>query len=163
MELVMPGVGVLFWTCIIFLVLFFILKKWAFPVINRMLEKREEGIRSALDQAEDARRELARMKAENENLMESAKKERARLLEEAHDIRRQLELEGKRNAKAEYERIVESARRDIEQEKQAVMEEIKIQVANVSVDMAEKILQRELSDRQRQQELIEKELKDIKL
>lgn len=163
MELVMPGVGVLFWTCLIFLVLFLILRKWAFPIINTMLKKREDKISSALQQAENTREEMARLKSEHEELVASARKERERILLEAGDLKRQIEEGGRQKAKEEYQRIVSAARADIEREKQEAMEEIRIQVANLSIDVAEKILQAELKDREQQRKLIDKGLQNIKV
>lgn len=163
MELVMPGIGVLFWTCLIFLLLFFILKKWAFPVINGMLRKREEKISAALSQAESTRSEMARMEAENKAMMSQARLEREKILEEADQIKRRIEEESREKAKAEYERMVTSAKFDIEQQKRIAVEEIRNQVASVSLDIAEKVLGNELSDRGRQQALIEKELKNVKI
>lgn len=163
MELVMPGIGVLFWTCLIFLILFFILKKWAFPVINGMLKKREEKISTALNQAEATRVEMERIQAENKTMMAQARTEREKILEEAAQIRRRMEEESREKAKAEYERMLASAKSDIDRERRMAVEEIKNQVASVSMDMAEKILGSELSDRARQQALIENELKNVKL
>lgn len=162
MELVMPGVGVIFWTCLIFLLLFFILKRWAFPVINQMLKKREDNIANALEQASLAKEELVKIKEENARVLDDARQERNRLLEEAHVFKRQMESESREKAKAEYDRMLASARQDIEREKQAVLEELKLQIANVSIDMAEKVLKQELSDREKQQEWIENGLKDVK-
>ncbi len=159
----MPGVGVLFWTCLIFLVFFFVLKKWAFPVINGMLKKREEKISSALQQAEETRKTLSRLKDEHEQLLDSARQERERILAEAGQLKRQIEESGRQKAEEEYKRIVSAARADIEREKQEALEEIRVQVADISIDMAEKILESELEDRDRQRSLVEKGLKNIKM
>lgn len=163
MELVMPGIGVLFWTCLIFLILFFILKKWAFPVINGMIRKREEKISTALNQAEATREEMERIQSENKTMMVQARTEREKILEEATQIRRRIEDESREKAKAEYDRMMASARNDIEREKRMALEDIKNQVASVSLDVAEKVLGRELSDRDRQQALVEQELKNVNL
>ncbi|MDE6493000.1 MAG: F0F1 ATP synthase subunit B [Bacteroidales bacterium] len=163
MELVMPGVGVLFWTLLIFLLLFLILKKWAFPVINGMLEKREEKIATALSRAEEAQHEIARMKSDNEAMLASARAERERMLAEAVDMKNRIEEDSKVRAKAEYERIVDAARTEIERQKRVAIEEIRGEVAQLSFDIAEKILGEELSDPARQQAFIERELKNVKL
>lgn len=163
MELVMPGVGVLFWTCLIFLLLFFLLKKWAFPVINEMIKKREEKISSALDLARTTREEMERVQAEEKAMREETRLEREKALEEANQIRRRIEEECREKAKTEYDRMVASARSDIERERRLAVEEIKNQVASVSVDIAEKILGTELADRKRQQDFVEQELKNVKL
>lgn len=163
MELVMPGIGVLFWTCLIFILLFLILRKWAFPVINGMLEKREEKIATALSRTESMREEMERMQVENKAMMEQARSERERILAEADQIKRKIEEESREKAHAEYERMMVSARNDIDRERRMALDEIKKQVVSVSVDMAEKILGAELSDSDRQQAYIEQELKNVKL
>lgn len=159
----MPGIGVLFWTCLIFILLFLILRKWAFPVINGMLEKREEKIATALSRTESMREEMERMQVENKAMMEQARSERERILAEADQIKRKIEEESREKAHAEYERMMVSARNDIDRERRMALDEIKKQVVSVSVDMAEKILGAELSDSDRQQAYIEQELKNVKL
>lgn len=159
----MPGIGVLFWTCLIFLILFFILKKWAFPVINGMLKKREDKIGEALSQAESARAEVERIQLENKTMMAEARLEREKILEEAAQMRSRIEEESHRRAQTEYERMVASAKIDIERERQMALDEIKGQMASFSVDIAEKVLGAELSDRERQRAFIEKELKNVRL
>lgn len=163
MELVMPGIGVLFWTCLIFLILFFILKKWAFPVINGMLKKREEKISTALSQAETTRMEMERIQSENKTMLAEARLEREKILEEAGQIKRRIEDESRSKAQSEYEQMLAAAKTDIERERRMALDEIKAQMASFSIDIAEKVLGAELSDRERQQAFIEKELKNVKL
>lgn len=163
MELVMPGIGVLFWTCLIFLILFFILKKWAFPVINGMLKKREEKISTALNQAETTRMEMERIQAENKTMLAEARLEREKILEEAGQMKRRIEDESRAKAQSEYEQILAAARTDIERERRMALDEIKAQMASFSIDIAEKVLGAELADKERQQAFIEKELKNVKL
>ena len=163
MELVMPGVGVLFWTCLIFLILFLLLKKWAFPVINGMIKKREEKISSALEEAENTRKEMADLQARNSEMLAEARSEKDRIISQAKDFKRQIEESSRQKAKEEYDRIMQSARADIEREKQAALEELRVSVANLSLDMAEKVIGSELSDRDKQKLLVEKGLKDLKL
>lgn len=163
MELVMPGVGVLFWTCLIFLILFLLLKKWAFPVINGMIKKREEKISSALEEAENTRKEMADLQARNSEMLAEARSEKDWIIGQAKDFKRQIEESSRQKAKEEYDRIMQSARVDIEREKQAALEELRVSVANLSLDMAEKVIGSELSDRDKQKLLVEKGLKDLKL
>lgn len=163
MELVMPGIGVLFWTCLIFLILFFILKKWAFPVINGMLKKREEKISTALSQAETTRMEMERIQSENKTMLAEARLEREKILEEAGQIKRRIEDESRSKAQSEYEQMLAAAKNDIERERRMALDELKAQMASFSIDIAEKVLGSELSDRERQQAFIEKELKNVKL
>lgn len=159
----MPGVGVLFWTCLIFLILFLLLKKWAFPVINGMIKKREEKISSALEEAENTRKEMADLQARNSEMLAEARSEKDRIIGQAKDFKRQIEESSRQKAKEEYDRIMQSARVDIEREKQAALEELRVSVANLSLDMAEKVIGSELSDRDKQKLLVEKGLKDLKL
>lgn len=163
MELVMPGVGVLFWTCLIFLILFLLLKKWAFPVINGMIRKREEKISSALEEAENTRKEMAELQARNSEMLAEARSEKEKIIGQAKEFRRQIEDSSRQKAKEEYDRIMQSARADIEREKQAALEELRVSVANIALDMAEKVIDSDLSDRAKQKELVEKGLKDLKL
>lgn len=159
----MPGIGVLFWTCLIFLILFFILKKWAFPVINGMLKKREEKISTALNQAETTRMEMERIQAENKTMLAEARLEREKILEDAGQMKRRIEDESRAKAQSEYEQILAAARTDIERERRMALDEIKAQMASFSIDIAEKVLGAELADKERQQAFIEKELKNVKL
>lgn len=163
MELVMPGVGVLFWTCLIFLILFLMLKKWAFPVINSMIKKREEKITSALEEAEATRKEMAELQRRNDEMLSEARSEKEKIIGQAKEFKRQIEDSSRQKAKAEYDRLMQAARADIEREKQAALEDLRVSVANLSLDMAEKVIGSELSDRDKQKELVEKGLKDLKL
>ncbi len=163
MELVMPGVGVLFWTCLIFLILFLMLKKWAFPVINSMIKKREEKITSALEEAEATRKEMAELQRRNDEMLSEARSEKEKIIGQAKEFKRQIEDSSRQKAKEEYDRLMQAARADIEREKQAALEDLRVSVANLSLDMAEKVIGSELSDRDKQKELVEKGLKDLKL
>lgn len=159
----MPGVGVLFWTCLIFLILFLMLKKWAFPVINSMIKKREEKITSALEEAEATRKEMAELQRRNDEMLSEARSEKEKIIGQAKEFKRQIEDSSRQKAKAEYDRLMQAARADIEREKQAALEDLRVSVANLSLDMAEKVIGSELSDRDKQKELVEKGLKDLKL
>lgn len=163
MELVMPGVGVLFWTCLIFLILFLMLKKWAFPVINSMIKKREEKITSALEEAEATRKEMSELQRRNDEMLSEARSEKEKIIGQAKEFKRQIEDSSRQKAKEEYDRLMQAARADIEREKQAALEDLRVSVANLSLDMAEKVIGSELSDRDKQKELVEKGLKDLKL
>lgn len=159
----MPGVGVLFWTCLIFLILFLMLKKWAFPVINSMIKKREEKITSALEEAEATRKEMSELQRRNDEMLSEARSEKEKIIGQAKEFKRQIEDSSRQKAKEEYDRLMQAARADIEREKQAALEDLRVSVANLSLDMAEKVIGSELSDRDKQKELVEKGLKDLKL
>lgn len=141
MDLVTPGIGLLFWTCLIFLILFFLLKKFAFPSIVKILEEREDGIENALLSAEIARKSLEELNAKNEVLLKEAKEERDILLREAHNLHLRMLEEAKEKSKADYDALMSSAREDILLEKQAAIADIKNEVLTMAIDMAKKILE----------------------
>lgn len=141
MDLVTPGIGLLFWTCLIFLILFFLLKKFAFPSIVKILEEREDGIENALLSAEIARKSLEELNAKNEVLLKEAKEERDILLREAHNLHLRMLEEAKEKSKADYDALMSSAREDILLEKQAAIADIKNEVSTMAIDMAKKILE----------------------
>lgn len=163
MELISPGLGLLFWTLIIFLTLFLLLRKFAFPAINKMLKEREESIDNALEQAEISRKEMSLLKAKNEELLDAAKAERESILRDTYDLKKKIETESRENAREEYARILQEASKDIEREKNAAIEELKVEIANISLSIAEKILEKEFSNKQAHKDFIEKELQNIDL
>ncbi|MDR2556369.1 MAG: F0F1 ATP synthase subunit B [Bacteroidales bacterium] len=158
MELVTPGLGLLFWTVVIFLILFLLLKRFAFPAISKMLAKREEGIANALQQAEEARRKMEEINASNTAMLREAAEEREATMRKAKEEQALFALESKENAQKQYDKMLFDARQEIEREKQQALEELRSRISDISIEMAEKILQNELSDREKQKQLIEKEL-----
>lgn len=154
MELLTPAVGLIFWQALIFLVVFFILRKFAWKPIIAGLNERENEIDSALRMAEETRAEMAKLKADNENLLAQARAERDQIIREAKDASNNLIEQAKQKATAEGSRILEDAREALQQEKTAMMATIRQDVAQLSVEIAEKVLRRELSDKKTQQELV---------
>ena len=163
MQLVTPSIGLLFWMFITFGVVLFVLKKFAWKPILNALKERDQSIESALQSAELAREEMTQLKADNQKIMIEAKKERDELLMEARNLKDKIITEAKEKAAAEANKILETARQNFRSEKEAAINEIKNQVAVLSVEVAEKILKQKLSEYKEQKELIENMMKDLKM
>lgn len=162
MELVTPGFGLIFWTTLTFLLLVFLLKKFAWGPILTAVKDREESIDNALKSAEKAREEMKNLQADNEKILAEARAERDAMLKEGRELRDKTIDGAKEAAKEEAEKMIENAREQIEMQKRAAMTELKNQVAALSIDMAEKILRKELADAKKQEALINEMLEDIK-
>jgi F-type H+-transporting ATPase subunit b len=156
-----PGLGLVFWTTVVFLLLVFILSKFAWKPIVGAIRKRNEAIDNALQAAEKARLEMAQMQANNEQLLKEAQKERDIILAEARKMRDKIVEEAGAKAREETERILAAAQENIHFEKMAAITELKNQVAVLSLEIAEKILQENLSGDAKQQELAQKMAGDI--
>lgn len=156
-----PGLFVM--QTLIMLVLIFIMAKYAWKPIMNSVEKREEGIKDALDAAEAAKKEMQNVTADSERLLKEARAERDVLLKEARDIKANIIAEAKEQAQVEGDKMIKQAQATIEGEKKAAVADIKAQVANLSVEIAEKVIKEELSDKTKQQKLVEDMLGDIKL
>lgn len=156
-----PGLGLVFWTTIVFLLLVFLLSKFAWKPIVSAIKKRNEAIDNALNAAEKAREEMSKLKADNEALLEEAKKERDVILAEARKVRDKIVEEASAKAREESERILLSAKENIHFEKMAAITELKNQVAILSLEIAEKIIQQNLSNDAKQQELAKKMADEI--
>lgn len=162
MELITPGLGLIFWMTLAFLLLLFILGKFAWKPILQMLKARETSIHEALNAANRAREEMKELQFNNERLLQEAKNERDALLNDARKIREKMLEEARIKAGEEASRIVEAARASIRNEKMAAMTELKNQIADSSLNLARFILKRELSDPKKQEEYIQELLKEIK-
>lgn len=163
MDLVTPGIGLIFWQVVTFLILLIILKKYAWKPVLNAIKAREERIKGALESAEEAKQEMKQLKADNEIIIKEAKDERNKLLQEARDLKTHMIEEAKTQAGDEAKKIIEGAKMKIESEKDAAISEIKELVATLSVEIAEKILKKELDDKKDQQALIKSSLEDLKL
>lgn len=163
MDLLTPGIGLIFWMTIIFLIVLFILGKWGWPVLIKSLKDREESIKKSLQAADKAKEEMASLQANNEQLLLQAKKERDQILKEAEQIKEQIIEEARNEAKKEADKITSSARENIIFEKNKAIEELKEKVSELSIDIAEKILQSELSDKKKSEQIIEREMERIQL
>ena len=163
MQLINPGFGLVFWMTLIFLVVLFILRKYAWKPILSSLKEREDSIENALKAAEEAKKEMAELKSKNEELLKQAREEKDALLAEARSIKDKIIAEAREKANLEAKMIVENAREQIEMEKQATLGEIKNIIASYSIEIAEKVLREELSDKKKQKSYVEKLLKEIQL
>tara|TARA_B100000902_G_scaffold26442_1_gene31852 strand:+ start:570 stop:1070 length:501 start_codon:yes stop_codon:yes gene_type:complete len=157
------SLGLFFWQTLLFVILIFVLKKYAWSPILSAVEEREEGIKSALDSAKKAREEMESLNADNERILTEAKRERDQLLKEARDIKTNIINEAKDQANKDAEKILTSAKEEIKNEKSKALTELKNEVASLSIQMAEKILRSELSDPEKQKQLIEKTIKETHL
>ncbi|MFC2086284.1 F0F1 ATP synthase subunit B [Bacteroidota bacterium] len=163
MGLVTPDYGTIFWMVLSFGIVLFILGKFAWPAILTGLKEREASISEALKSAERAKEEMQRLQDDNQRIMQEAKHERDLLLKEAREIKNKLIESAKNEAQNESSKLIKSAKQTIETEKMAAITEIKKQVTHLSVEIAEKILKKELAGDKNQQELIDNMLKDFTL
>lgn len=147
----------------IFILLIFLLRKFAWKPILEAVNEREEGIRSALLSAEEAKKEMANLKSQNENLLAEARAERDALMKEAREIKEKMIADAKNEAAAQGQKMIEQAKASIESEKNAAVAELKAQISTLSVEIAEKLLKEELSNKEAQTKLVEKMLGDVKL
>ena len=157
------SIGLFFWQTIIFVILIFLLKKFAWSPILKAVNDREQGIKDALDSAEAAKKEMQSLQADNEKIMKEARAERDSLLKEARDLKNSIISQAKDEAKSEAQKIIESANEAILNEKNAAVSDIKKQVASLSIEIAEKLLKEKLSDDNKQMKIVEDLIKDVKL
>jgi F-type H+-transporting ATPase subunit b len=162
MELLTPGTGLIIWQAIIFIGLVLLLRSLAWKPILSSLKEREESIQSALDSAEKAKSEMAALKADNEKLLREAREERDKILREARDAASRLQDQIQNDAKKSADKMIEDAKAMINTEKQAALRDVKAQVALFSLQIAEKLMKKNLADDKAQKELIEGYLKDVK-
>jgi F-type H+-transporting ATPase subunit b len=162
-SLTSPAIGLVFWTTIIFLMFFLILKKFAWKPILSAVKARDEMIKGSLASAEKARKEMAKLQSDNEAILKKAREEREGILKEARDIRDKLIAEAKGKASEEADKVVEKARARIEKEKAIALTEIREQVTTLSVEIASKILGEKLKRTGEQEKLIDNYLKEINI
>jgi len=162
MELVTPAIGLIFWTTVVFTLLVLLLKKFAWKPILSAVDERNQSIKNSLAQAEKARNEMSELTANNEKIIAQAKVDRDLILKEARDMKNEIISEAKDKASKEAEKLVSTAKEQILNEKMKAITELKNHVADLSIEMAEKILRSELSDVAKQKELVTKVLKESK-
>ena len=155
--------GLFFWQAIILVILIVLLAKFAWKPILTALAAREEGISNALLAAENAKKDMQNLKADNEKLLAEARAERDLMIKEAREIKEKMIADAKSEAQAQGEKMIESAKTSIESEKNAAMAELKNQVSSLSLEIAETLLKGELSNKEAQTKLVEKMLGDAKL
>lgn len=157
-PLISPGFGVIFWMAISFGILVFILAKFGWPMMLKMLKKREEDIAAALNAAEKAREEMKQLQSDNQSILQEARRTRDEILQNARQTSEKIIEDAKAKAQDEADRIVEGAREKINYEKLKAVHDLKNQIANLSIEIAEKLIGNELSDREKAMNLVEKEL-----
>jgi F-type H+-transporting ATPase subunit b len=163
MELVKPGLGLIFWMTITFSIVLFILSKFAWKPILNSIREREDSINNALNAAEEARKQMSALKADNEKLLNQARAERDMMLKEAHEMKENIISLAKKSADEEGRKIIAKANESIESAKINAMNELKSQVAVLSVDLAEKVLRKKMDDRAQQESFVNENLKSITL
>lgn len=163
MELLTPGNGLIFWQAVVFLGLFLLLSKFAWKPILTSLKERETSIQAALDSAEKAKLEMASLKADNEKLLKEAREERDKILREAREAAGRIQDEAQEGAKKSADRIIDEAKAVINSEKQTALREVRELVAKFSIEVAEKVIKKNLSSDKAQQELAQGFVKEIKM
>lgn len=161
MSLITPDFGLFFWMTVVFLAVFFILWKYGFPVIIKMENDRKAFIDESLKNAREANERLANIKIESEAILQEAHTKQAEILKEAAATRDAIVNDAKDKANIEGARIIEDARQLIQKEKEAAIADIRKQVAQLSVDVAEKILRKELSSENKQMDMIARLLDEV--
>jgi len=162
-SLIEPGIGLIFWTTFVFLLLLWLLGKYAWKPILEAIKTREESIQNALSTADKALKDMRELKSNNERILAEARAERDNLLKDARETKETIVAEAKHKAQAEADRIMNSAREQIANEKNAAIGELKKQVAVLSIEIAEKILKSELSNDEKQKALVSNLMKDVNL
>lgn len=163
MDLLIPEVGLVVFQTIAFLLLLFILAKFAWKPVLGAIKEREQSIDDALNKAELAKQEMARLTSQNEELMKQARAERDQILKEAKTLKDSIVNEAKTQAHNEGAKLIEKARIEIENQKKAALAELKGQVSTLSLDIAERVLRSQLDDKAKQQDLVNNLLKDVEL
>jgi F-type H+-transporting ATPase subunit b len=163
MQLLTPEFGLLIWTLLAFLIVFFILAKYAWPQIIKGLRDREQSIASSLETAERVKTEMAQLQSENEELLAKAREERASMLKEARETKDKIVNEAKEQAKVEANKIMVEAQAAIQAQKMAALTDVKNQVGNLVIEVSEKILRRELSNKGEQESYIKQLTEAVKL
>jgi len=163
MDLIKPEIGLIFWTALTFAILLFVLRKFAWKPILGAVSEREDNIRTALEEAEKARLEMENLQADNERILKEARAEREAMLKEARELKNKMIADAKDEAQTQASKMIEQAQTAIESEKKAAMAELKSHVAGLAVDIAEKVVRDELSNKDKQLQLVESMLGDTAL
>jgi len=161
MDLLIPDSGLLFWMTIVFLIVLVILWKYGFPVITKMVKERKAFIDDSLRKAHEANERLANIQKEGESILQEAREKQAQILKEAADTRDAIVEQAQQKAKTEGARLLSEAKAEIENEKNQAIRDIRAQVAELSVQIAEKVLRQNLKDDKEQNALIERLLDDV--
>lgn len=163
MELVTPGIGLIFWMTIAFGLVLWVLAKYAWKPILRSIEERERTIDNALQQAEIAKSEMETFRANSQEIINEAKRESDKILKETVQLKDKIVQEAKEKATQESEKLIQKTREQLELEKKAVIADLKSQVGKLSIEIAEKLLEREMKDKEIHREYLEELMKEVKL
>jgi F-type H+-transporting ATPase subunit b len=163
MELLLPKLGLIFWTLIAFGIVFYILAKFAWKPILKSLNDREKNISDAILSTEIVKKEMAELKNENEILLAKAREERAIMMREAKETRDKIISEAKERAREETNKIIEGAQGAINQQKMAAITDLKNQVGNLVIEVSEKVLRRELNNKEEQERYIQQLASKVEL
>jgi F-type H+-transporting ATPase subunit b len=161
MSLITPDFGLFFWMTVVFLVVLFLLWKFGFPVIVKMVDERKAFIDESLKKAHEANERLANIQKEGESILQEAREKQAQILKEAAETRDAIVEKAQDKARSEGARLLEEAKAAIEQEKKAAIADIREQVATLSVEIAEKVLKQNLKDDKSQMDLIDRMLDEV--
>ena len=162
MDLITPSVGLIFWTAVVFIILLVLLRSLAWKPILSAVKEREQSIEDALNAAKKAKEEMALLNAQNEKIMKEARAERDAILKEAREMKENIINEAKNSATVEGHKLIENAKTAIQNEKSAAMADIKNQVGQLSIEIAEKILTKELADKSAQVALVNDVIDQVK-
>ncbi|MEO0727599.1 MAG: F0F1 ATP synthase subunit B [Bacteroidota bacterium] len=162
-SVIKPDPGLVFWTSIIFIVLWTVLGRMAFKPIQNALKKREDDIQDALDEAKRAREEMSNVQAENKKLLTEAREERARMIKDAKETKDQMIKEAKEQAREEAKKIVTNAQQEIENQRKVAMSELKSQVGQMAIEIAEKVIRKQLAGDSEQEKFVNTLVDEIKL
>ncbi|MBA2500920.1 MAG: F0F1 ATP synthase subunit B [Chitinophagaceae bacterium] len=163
MELLLPSLGLIFWTLLAFIIVFLVLKKFAWKPILNSLDEREKGIADSLSTAERVRAEMTQLQNENEILLAQAREERGAMLKEAREIKEKIITDAKEQAKVEASKIINEAQLAIQTQKMAAITDVKNQIGKMVIEVSEKILKRELQDKPAQEKHIAQLVEGVKL
>lgn len=163
MDILTPNAGTIFWTTLAFLILLFILARYAWKPILNAIKERELRIEKALNSAEKAKEEIENLKRQNELIIKKAKEERDKIISETMLIKEQIIKEAKEKAEEEAKIMIINARKAIKEEKEKAFDEIKEQIVNISIEIAEKILREKLEEEDKQKIFFDKSIQNLKL
>lgn len=163
MQLLLPKIGLILWTLVAFGIVFYILAKYAWKPILKSLDEREKNISDSILSAENMKKEMAQIQSENEALLAKAREERSQMMREAKEMRDKMIQDAKEQARKETNKIVADAQSVINQQKMAAITDLKNQVGNLVLEVSEKVLRRELNDKEAQEKYIQQLAQDIEL
>lgn len=162
-SVIKPDFGLLFWSALVFILFWFLIGKFAFKAIGEALRDREQNIQDALDAAEKAKAEMANLQAENDRLLAEAREEKAKILKEAKEAGNTIVADAKTKAKDEANKLLSNARVEIDNQKKAALQEVSNEVGNMALEIAEKVIKKELASSKDHQTLVNKLVEEIKL